>query len=175
MNTLEIWKDIPGYEGKYQASNLGRIRSLNRIVYTRNRYNRKLYPRMIHGRILRPGVYCKSGHISVVLGRGTNGIPVHQLVAFTFIGPRPKGMDIRHKNGNPKDNRLENLEYGTRRENILDAYKDNGTWKKLNVEAVEAIRFGLASGLKGVELANMFNVSTSTISMIKRGRVYEWL
>lgn len=171
----EIWKDIPGYEGKYQASTEGRIRSLDRKVRGVCHFTGEEFYRTIKGRILKPGQYCKNGHLSVVLGHGTPGPPVHRLVMLTFVGEPPDGTEVLHKNGNPQDNRLENLRYGTRTENILDVYHQGGKWRKLSTDEVEDIRFGLSCGIKGVELAQMYRVSPSTISCIKVGRSFKWL
>lgn len=171
----EIWKDIPGYEGKYQASNQGKIRSLDFKVNDINHYTHKPFTRTIKGRILKPGRFCKAGHVSVVLERGTSGKPVHQLVAKTFIGECPKGYEVLHNNGDPTNNRVENLRYGTRTENILDVYKIGKAWRKLTIEDVQQIRFGLATGIKGSELAAMYSVSQTLISGIKIGRIYSWL
>ncbi len=171
----EIWKDIPGYEGRYKVSSLGRIKSLERKVRGVNHYSGRDFLRTVPERILRPGQYCKSGHLSVVLEHGGNGQPVHQLVMKAFIGNPPDGMEVLHINGDPTDNRLKNLRYGTRTENILDTYRQRGRWRKLSVEDVEAIRFSLYCGIRGVDLANEFGVSQTTISNIKYGRIYWWL
>lgn len=172
---MEIWKDIPGYEGRYQASTEGQIRSLDRYVKGKCHYTGNEFDRKIKGRILRPGQFCKSGHISVVLGHGAVGSPVHQLIMLTFVGKPPEGMEVLHINGNPKDNRLSNLRYGTRTENILDVYKQGGKWRKLSVDEVQSIRFGLYCGIKGNELAAMYGVSPQIISKIKTGGIYSWL
>ena len=126
----EIWKDIPGYEGKYQVSSLGRVKSLDRYIRcgTGGRGMRRM-----KGRILRPGPR-SDGHMSVVLGHGESGSQVHQLVMLAFIGPCPKGMEVCHNNGNPADNRLENLRYDTRTNNILDKYRQGGAHRKLTVK-----------------------------------------
>lgn len=171
---MELWKDIPGYEGRYQASTEGRIRSVDRIVYSKNRYTSKSFPRQLKGLVLRPGPM-KSGHLSVVLGKGASGSPVHQLIARTFIGPPPEGQEVRHKNGDPTDNRLCNLEYGTRTENILDVYKIGKAWRKLTVKDVLCIRSLLSEGVTGAAIAEKFHVSQSLISAIKHGRFYSWL
>ena len=172
---MEIWKDIPGYEGEYQASTMGRIKSLERKVRGKNPYTGKEFLRTVPERILRPGSYCKSGHLSVILRKGTSGQPVHQLVMRTFVGAPPPGMEVLHKNGNPQDNRLDNLRYGTRTQNILDVYRQGGKWRKLTVDDVESIRFGIYCGITGAELSRMFHVSQSVISAIKHGRLYWWL
>jgi hypothetical protein len=130
---------------------------------------------MVSERILRPGRYCKSGHVSVMLGRRTNGISVHRLVMRTFVGKCPEGMEVLHANGNPLDNRLENLRYGTRTENILDVFHQGKRWRKLNVDDVQAIRFGLSSGFTGSELSRMFGVSQTIISGIRNRKIFSWL
>ena len=169
----EIWKDIPGYEGEYQASTMGRIKSLGRKVRGKSR-NGTWFFRRVPERILRPGKYCKSGHMSVVLRKGSCGSPVHQLIMRTFAGETPLGKEILHKNGNPKDNQVKNLQFGTRTENIIDVYAHKGAWRKLSTEDIDAIRFALHCGYSGVEVAKEFDVSPSTISKIKLGRVYWW-
>ena len=171
----EEWKDIPGYEGCYQASTHGRIRSVDHYVPGVNHYTGKPFSRKVPSKVLRPGRYCKSGHVSVVLGRGTNGIPVHQLVMHTFCGKTPNGMEILHSNGDPTDNRLVNLRYGTRTENILDVYRQGGRWRKLSISDVQEIRSGLDAGISGADLARRYKVSQTTISNIKKGKIYGWL
>ncbi|NLB17419.1 MAG: HNH endonuclease, partial [Syntrophomonadaceae bacterium] len=108
----EIWKDIPGYEGEYQASTFGRIKSVKRKVISKNWYTGNPFYRTVPERILKPGRFCKSGHVSVVLRKGTSGKPVHQLILRTFIGEVPQDMEVLHINGNPTDNCLSNLRYG---------------------------------------------------------------
>ncbi|MGB4655848.1 MAG: NUMOD4 motif-containing HNH endonuclease [Bacteroidales bacterium] len=171
----EVWQDIPGYEDKYQASTCGRIRSLDRFVRGVCHFTSKEFYRKIKGRVLRPGQYCESGHISVVLEKGTPGKPVHKLVARTSLGVCPENCEVLHGNGNPKDNRVENLRYGTRTENILDVYKDGGRWRKLSIDDVETIRFALYCGFTGKELSEMYGVSQGTISKIKLRRTFAWL
>lgn len=109
-----------GAEGKYEVSNLGRVRSLTR-EYTRADGQRQVNI----GRMLRPG-WSRKHYPTVVIGRG-NTRTVHSLVAEAFLGPRPAGMEVRHINGNYGDARAANLKYGTRTENILDAVAA-GTW-----------------------------------------------
>ena len=171
----EMWRDIPGYEGKYQASNLGQIKSLSRKVRGINHYTGKAFLRTVPERILRPGTYCKSGHISVVLGHGTQGKPVHQLVMLAFVGPPPRRCEVLHADGNPKNNALSNLRYGSRTDNILDVYRQGGKWRKLSVADVEEIKFGLWCGYRLSELAVLYGVSVSTISCIKTGRTFRWV
>lgn len=171
----EVWKDIPGYEGEYQASTLGRIKSLKRTAVSKNWHTGKPFYRTVPERILKPGRYCKCGHVSVILRKETNGKPVHQLVMRTFVGEPPKGMEVLHINGDSTDNRMSNLRYGTRTDNILDVYRQGGKWRKLSVDDVEAIRLGLRCCISGRELSMMYGVSQQTISNIKQGRIFSWL
>ena len=131
--------------------------------------------RRVTERILKPGQYCKSGHVSVVLRRGSNGKPVHQIITATFLGPTPKGKEILHINGNPKDNRVINLRFGTRTENILDVYFQNKKWRKVGINEVLDIRKKLENGEKGSAIAHSLNLSQSLISDIKRRKTFWWL
>lgn len=108
----EKWLPVVGYEGLYEVSSHGRVRSLDRVVRGRSDSQRH-----IRGRILRT-VSSKTGHLTLALCGSTK--LVHALVAEAFIGPRPTGLDICHGNGVPTDNRPENLRYGTRSENQFD-------------------------------------------------------
>lgn len=162
----EIWKDIPGFEGRYQASTYGRIRSVDRAV--RVTPHGKEAMRTIKGRVLRPGKQ-DTGHLTVVLGREHGSMPVHTAVALTFLGPRPEGKDVCHNDGNPKNNRVENLRYGDRTDNILDVYRVGGRWRKLSLEEIKEIRELMDKGAVGAEVARQFNVSPSTVSKIKLG------
>ncbi len=168
----EVWKDIPGYEGAYQVSSLGRVRSLDRVVVTKSGVERRM-----PGKILSPGQYEKGkgkSHLSVVLGR-RKFFPVHHLVLLSFVGPRPTGAVICHNNGNPKDNRLCNLRYDTQRENAKDVYRLGGAMHKLTAEDALSIRTLLAKGVRGADLAREYGVSQSAISRVKHGRSFAWL
>ena len=114
MPDKEIWKDIPGYNGKYQASNLGNIRS---TYYQNNRYNIKV-PRIL---IMKP-YRQKTGYLSIVLGTGSGrgkSIRLHRLIATTFIpNPEPSiKTQVDHINGKRDDNRVINLRWVSPYEN----------------------------------------------------------
>lgn len=164
----EIWCDIPGFEGAYQISDLGRVRSLDRLIrYPDN------HLQCVCGRVLRLSRQ-SSGHYKVSLGR-KNWKLIHALVMLTFVGPYPKRLEIRHLNGIPGDNRLVNLEYTTRSRNVLDVKWHGGrTDRRLTPQDVLNIKRRLASVPSlwgtGSALAKEYGVSPVTISNIRHGQ-----
>jgi len=116
-NKIEIWKDIVDYEGIYQVSDFGRIKSLSRI-----RYNIGKYPFLSKDKILIPCAN-SDGYLTINLckdGKSKNK-KVHQLVAIAFLNHIPDGglTQVDHiKEGNKLDNRAENLQLLTKRGNV---------------------------------------------------------
>jgi hypothetical protein len=112
----EQWVDILGYEGRYQASDQGRIRSLSRDIP----HPKPGVVRRWAGRVLIPGV-CR-GYLHVKLGGGDGVSKVHRIVLCAF-SPRADSasMQVNHKNGDKSDNRLLNLEWATPKENTVHA------------------------------------------------------
>ena len=173
MNSLaeEVWRDIPGYEGKYQASSLGRIRSLDRRVSICHGATR-----LMRGRVLKPSGSKKDPHLRVVLGHGANGSTVHQLVARAFLGPCKEGQEVRHLDGNPLNNRIDNLAYGTRTENIVDVMRIGGSWRgSVVIEQVIEIRQRLEKGQSAADIARSMGISPASVYGIKQGRTFRWL
>lgn len=125
VSESEKWMEIPRWEGLYEASDKGNIRSLPRV--TRGGFGGV---RRIKGKILRP-VKRPTGHVQVILSDGERREhhDIHRLVMVSFIGTPPPGMEVCHNNGEPSDNRLVNLRYGTRSENIYDAVKHGAHWQ----------------------------------------------
>jgi len=115
----------------------------------------------------------RCGHLSVHIG-GCNSTHVHKLVLETFVGPAPVGLECRHLNGDPADNRLCNLVWGTRSQNLSDK-KWHGAPGKLTVPQIRTLKFLLFKASRRyshAELAARFSVSKATISDIKCGLVH---
>ena len=121
MNT-EIWKPIPGAEG-YEVSNLGNVKNVNKTTYL--------------------ALSSWSGYYKVRLGSRGGDYLVHRLVAQAFIPNPDNKPQVNHINGNKKDNRVENLEWVTVKENIQHAFKTG-----LHVYTPE-VRKAMSDGLKG--------------------------
>lgn len=109
----EEWRPIPGYLG-YEASSEGRIRSFRR---------KKGGVPLVLAQQARPNYDYLSVSVRYDNDKGKRRVNVHTLVAAAFNGPRPHGLEARHLNGNPRDNRSENLAYSTRSVNLLDKGK----------------------------------------------------
>lgn len=115
----EEWRDIAGFEGKYQVSNFGRVRSLDRLVRRKDAHGRYAMFKY-KGRIIKT-VKTSQGYMVAPLGRHNPCVRVHQLVAKTFI-PKVPGKDmINHIDGDRTNNRTDNLEWCTNQENQLHA------------------------------------------------------
>lgn len=129
----EIWRDIPGYEGQYQVSDLGNVRSLDRFITAKASSRAFAHMRFYAGKMLRPGPTGKHGHLTVALGKG-NSVYVHLAVLLAFVGPVPEGQEGRHLNTLTSDNRLANLAYGTRSENNMDLHRNGRRRRDWNPE-----------------------------------------
>lgn len=129
---LEIWKDIPGHEGRHMVSSEGRIKSLDRIITDVNgfSYSKK-------GKVLNYGP-SPHGYIFVRLD-GNRKRYIHDLVCLAFKGPKPIGHHVDHINGNRSDNREVNLRYLTIKANTSKPGEKNG-FSKLTEDVVLLIR-----------------------------------
>ena len=162
----EVWKDVVGYEGKYQVSNLGNVRSLDRY-YPHNKGGQRLQP----GKVLKPDVTHR-GYATVILYKDAkiSRKEIHTLVATAFLGKRPAKCHAHHKNHNKLDNRAANLTYINGGEHARHHHQGEGCYKaKLTEKDVKEIRKRLTKGETQIVIAGDYGVSRSTIGEIKRG------
>ncbi|WP_194385339.1 NUMOD4 motif-containing HNH endonuclease [Microbacterium luteum] len=118
----EEWRPVIGWEGIYEVSDHGRVRSVERTIP-----HGSGFPMVRVSHVLRPGSLRKAGHQLVCLMDGVGGRKqsryVHQLVLEAFVGPMPEGMEGCHYDGDPRNNRLENLRWDTHAGNMQDAVR----------------------------------------------------
>lgn len=151
---LEIWKDIEGYEGLYKISNKGNVLSLYG-------WNGKSYYQ--REKILVGGI-STTGYRTVWLSNGNEGkrVKVHRLVASAFI-PKVEGKNVvNHKDGNPLNNNVENLEWCTQQENVLHAIK-TGLTPQLDFSKEELTEM-VNKKMNATEIAEAKGICRATVS-----------
>ncbi|QWY14814.1 HNH endonuclease [Staphylococcus phage SAP23] len=162
MKNIEQWKDIPGYEGIYQVSNLGNVKSFKGKEKILKQYKNK-----------------DNRYIVTLRNNNNNKVyTTYYLVAISFIGEKPEGYEICHIDGNSENNELSNLKYDTCSENHLDVYRYGGKNNKgkLEIKDVLNIRKLYDTGNKTVsEIAKLYNINKSSISRIVNRKNFPWL
>ena len=183
---MEVWRDIPGFNGDYRVSNFGRICSTDRTRYIApNNQSTRGHSVFIRGKIIKPGkMKNKAGKIRAlglrlrVDDRYVN-ISVHEAVLSAFVGPRPTGKYGCHRDDRPINTRLNNLDWGTPTENCADKIAHGNQpmgetipWSKLTETDVRFIKSnrGLISQ---TEMAKMFDVPQSAISKAANGKTWK--
>ena len=154
----EIFKSIPGYDGMYEVSNYGRVKSLKRKIH----------------KFLKPAAN-HAGYLVVALSKDgkVKQYKVHRLVLMTFnpVENMDK-LDVNHKDGNKLNNNLDNLEWCTRSENINHSYQNglqkvvtnpHGTFNVLNQEQLNRIYELHSEGLTDKEIANIIGCSRELV------------
>lgn len=166
---MEIWKDIPNYEGLYQASNYGRIRSLDRVrkYKSSNQYGDYVMIQNIKGRILKP-IDIGKGYYRVTLSK--KPFFIHRIVWVTFNGRIPEGYEINHIDENPSNNRLDNLELVTHKENMNWGTRNQRVSKKMTngklskpVSQYDLNGKLIATFPSSMEIQRLFNYNHSNI------------
>lgn len=167
----EVWKDIDGYEGLYQVSNLGRIRSL----YKRRKDVEFLKFTDCHGYKI----------VGLCKNKKQMSFRVHRIVASAFLPNPNNNPQVNHINGDKTDNRAVNLEWCTQSANMRHAY-ENGLEKAntvpaheakrvLTEEQVRAVRELLNKGVSTRAIAKQIGVGKTLISSINQGKAYGWV
>lgn len=125
LSREERWSPIPEWDGWYEASDCGRVRSIPRVVHLRSGHSRTY-----RSRLLTPD-YSKRDYPRVCLRRNGAGSwrYVHRLVLSAFRGPAPVGMNGCHSDGNPANCHLSNLRWDTQTNNLLDAVLAGDHWQ----------------------------------------------
>ena len=163
-HTFESWRPVPGYEGRYEVSDQGRVRS--------------------HASgspvLLKPG-RASNGYYTVALRRREPGQPlstsrswpVQHLVAAAFIGPRPPGALVLHRDGTRDNNRLDNLRYGTGADNAADVLRHGG--RKWTEAQIRELKARLKAGEPPLKLAAEYGMHHPQVYLIRKGGAYAWV
>lgn len=171
----EIWKDVVGYEGIYQVSSLGRVRSVDRTIAMSNRTAR------LRGRVLKSALTPHGYPMVNLCNRKCTPRKICRLVAEAFIGKRPSGMELRHLDGNKLNSNVNNLAYGTHQENMLDMWAHKtmphgeSTYNhKLTDANVKDIKAYAKTHTKPSHfLAKRYGVHRATIMSILKGKTWK--
>lgn len=158
----EIWRSIPRLQGRYEFSNLGRVKSLYKYGFP----EKILYGNVDSDGYIKVSIYDREG--KRITGK------VHRLVAYAFIENPEQKPQINHLNGFKWDNRVSNLEWATNSENQIHAKKiglnknfgEGSNFCKIKTK--DAI-FIFNSSLSSMELSGMFSITQAAIRLIKRG------
>ena len=176
----EIWKDIPEWEGFYQASTFGRVRSVDRVLITQNSHG-FLSPRKHKGEIISPNTNNR-GYLYLCLCKDNNHhwfAKVHRLIAMTFL-PNPNHLsDVNHKDGNKLNNKVENLEWCSHSENQKHALRTGlnvkpyaaGKYKKAVLQ-IDPITKDVVAEFDSITAATLYfgKTNTTNIGNVLNGR-----
>ncbi len=172
----EIWKDIKGFENKYQISSLGNVKSIDRYDSLGRFKPSKLRTISIE----------KDGYSYITLVGNkskSKSFFIHRLVAQAFLPlPKTKDLQINHIDGNKNNNSIDNLEWVTAQENVIHALKtglrcsgEDHYWAKLTNAQVLEIPNLLNLGYTQKKISKLYNVSYSTIKNICQKRKWNFI
>lgn len=167
INEVEIWLPIEGYEGYYEASSFGNIRSLDRLV-VHSTGTRRVYK----GTKLVPGL--SNEYLNVQLSKGGKqiSIGVHILICNTFYDNPENKKTVNHKDGNKLNNREDNLEFATSSEQHIHAHRTGlkgMNSRALNINQAKEIKSLISAGVKAKDISSKYNISVRTVFNIKSG------
>lgn len=167
---IESWLPIAGYEGLYEVSDHGHVRSLPRQIIQPSTQHGVAVARRIKGTVLKTRPRKAGGYLLVRLYKegASIGALVHRLVLDAFVGPCPEGAEACHNDGDASNNTLANLRWDSHANNLADRHL-HGTYSppaaRLTETEVRTIRDLAASA---DDLARQFKVSKSTIIRIRK-------
>ena len=180
----EEWKDIKGYEGYYQVSNTGRVRSLDRTIINKNGMEKKLKGKELKFQERKSDTQGNNYRwVILYKNRKRETKYIHTLVLIAFKRNRPDGFQTRHKDGNGGNNNVTNLAWGTQSENHQDKLRhgrvplgERVINSKLTKEEVIQIRKRYAAGgISQEKLGQLYNVSGVNIYFIVSRKSWGWL
>jgi hypothetical protein len=171
----EEWLPCPGYEDSYQVSDLGRVRSIDRVSGSR--------PGIIKGKVLKPFLNRRK-YLEVNLFKNSKSIPkiIHRLIAKAFLNNTENKPQVNHKDGNKLNNSISNLEWFTNSENQKHAYKlglqpsragENNNKAKITDKDVTLLKQLYNSGSTIIEVSNSMNINVSIIRQIIYGKSWK--
>lgn len=175
----EEWKAVVGYEGLYEVSSKGRVRSLPRYI----RHWRGGLAKL-RGTILKAGTKARYEMIILCRDGQIEYRQVHSLVAQMFIPNPDNKPEVNHKDGNKRNNLVTNLEWCTREENVAHAIRNNlyrglrgsaNKNSKLNEDVVAEIKKRLRRGEMGRRIAEAVGTNEILVSMIKHGHIWKYV
>lgn len=172
---MEIWKDVPGFGDHYQASSLGRIRVKDRVIEKRTKWGgtmKQFYP----GKEL--SLINNKGYRMVRIGFEGKKINVsaHAMVLLAFHGPKPDGYEACHNNGDPADNRPENLRWDTHLSNNRDRkrhgnYQDGERHPMAKITDQQALEIYRSDEPTQV-LSDRYGICATKVSAIRLGKTW---
>ncbi len=189
----EIWKDIPGFDGRYQASNFGKIKSYRIKISRPNTRDKNYIQTRWYGKggLLNQNFISQGGkftyyYLTLTKNKISKKYLVHRLILLTFVGDCPEGMVACHNDGNGHNNRLENLRWDTASANQKDRAKhgtDNFPVMKgidhplcrLTEENIYEIRNTRKYKGYRIYLSKKFNITVSNVSEIVKRRTWKHL
>lgn len=175
----ELWKPVKDFEGIYEVSNLGNVRSLDRVIITKNKGVKN-----IKGKVLSRNTPNSSGYLVVDLRGPYNKCEyIHRLVGTAFVSGYDEGKVINHIDGNKLNNNASNIEWVYQFENHAHSYEiglskigeDSGNAKLKNSEVLEIFDLIDDSNLTNQEIGDIFNVTRTCIYDIRVGKVWTHL
>lgn len=177
--TAESWKDVPGWEGYYQASTFGNIKSLDRVIICKLGRHFNFIGQQIKPQVNKLGYY----QLRFTKNSKGNTLLIHQIIAWTFLDNPNKYPVVNHKNGIKSDNCFSNLEWCTHSHNIQHAFTTGLNSAKgiknshatLTDEIVLNMREDYKNGLTRMELVKKYNTKYKNTFEIIKGTTWKHL